>query len=537
MAFPLPDKPSIAVLPFANMSGDPEQEYFADGMAEDLITDLSKNPELFVIARNSTFVYKGQAVSIKQVAEELGVRYVLEGSVRRAGDKVRINAQLIDATTGGHLWAERYDGTLADVFDLQDKITEQIVAALAVSLGGGTETEAPQVETENPEAYDAFLQGWDHYRRGTPEDFAKSIPYFKQAVQMDPDYGRAHAALAAVYWNSIWNGWERILGLSQTQAMVLSQRYLQEAKKRPSALMYQVSSELAAAKRPKPDKALAEAERAIAMDANDPAGYLAMANALIKAGKPAEAAENVQIAMRLDPHYPASYLTRLAEAQFAKGQFQDAAATLERAANRNPNDDWTFVYLAAAYGHLGREQEAKEAVKKANVLRAKTGWDNLTLTALNQYVFRWTGDKKSLREGLVKAGVTAGSAEWVQLVSTGEMGFEVEGATTIDVATAKALHDRGVPFVDTYFGGWIARHVPGAHFLDIGSGEFTEARLSRIVNKYEEVVIYGAGGNVRRSANASAMAVIRGFERIYYFRDGIEGWTSAGHPIEKWKVD
>jgi TolB-like protein/thioredoxin-like negative regulator of GroEL len=538
MAFPLPDKPSIAVLPFNNMSDDASQEYFADGMAEDLITDLSKNPELFVIARNSSFVYKGQAVPIKQVAEELGVRYVLEGSVRRAGEEVRINAQLIDATTGGHLWAERYDGTLADVFDLQDKITEQIVAALAVSLGGGTETEVSQVETESPEAYDAFLQGWDHYRRSTPEDFAKSIPYFKQAIQTDPDYGRAHAALAAVYWNSMRNGWERSLDLSQSQSSVLSQRYLQEAKKRPTALMYQVSSELAAAQRRKPDKALAEAERAIAMDANDPGSYLAMANALIKAGKPAEAVDNVQTAMRLDPHYPASYLTRLAEAQFAMGQLQDAAATLERAANRNPNDDWTFVHLAAAYGHLGREQEAKEAVKKANVLRAKAGWDNLTLavTSLNEYVFRRTGDKKSLREGLVKAGVKTPSAEWVQLVSTGEMGFEVEGATTIDVATAKALHDRGVPFVDTYY-GWIVRHVPGAHFLEIVTAEFTKARLSRIVNKDEGVVIYGVGGNRRWPVNASAMAVIWGFEKVYFFRDGIEGWMSAGHPVEKWKAD
>ncbi len=421
------------------------------------------------------------------------------------------------------------------MFDLQDKITEQIVAALAVSLGGGTETEAPQVETENPEAYDAFLQGWDHYRRGTPEDFAKSIPYFKQAIQTDPDYGRAHAALAAVYWNSIWNGWERILGLSQTQAVVLSQRYLQEAKKRPSALMYQVSSELAAAKRPKPDKALAKAESAIAMDANDPAGYLAMANALIKAGKPAEAAENVQIAMRLDPHYPASYLTRLAEAQFAMGQFPDAAATLERAANRNPNDDWTFVYLASAYGHLGREQEAKEAVKKANALRAKAGWDNLTLTALSQFVFRWTGDKKSLREGLVKAGVTSGSAEWVHLVSTGEMGIEVEGATRIDVLTAKALHDRGVPFVEVQ-GRWIVNHIPGAHFLEWATGEFTGMRLLNIVRKDQEVVIYTAGF-LRRSENASAMAITWGFTKVYHFPGGTEEWVNAGYPVEVWRVD
>ncbi len=202
MAFPLPDKPSIAVLPFANMSDDPSQDYFADGMTEDLITDLSKISGLFVIARNSTFTYKGKTVTIRQVAEELGVRYVLEGSVRRAGDQVRINAQLIDATTGGHVWAERYDSSLTDVFALQDKVTQNIVTALAVNLTAGERERQARKETDSPDAYDAFLRGWAHYRLFTPEDLGKSVPYFEQAIQLDPNYGRAHAALAAVYRES-----------------------------------------------------------------------------------------------------------------------------------------------------------------------------------------------------------------------------------------------------------------------------------------------------------------------------------------------
>ena len=160
MAFPLPDKPSIAVLPFTNMSNDAKQEYFVDGMTEDLITDLSKVPGLFVIARNSVFTYKGKAVKIRQVAEELGVRYVMEGSVRRVGDQVRINAQLIDATTGGHLWADRYDGSMADIFSLQDNITRQIVSALESNLVPG-ET-AARSKTVSTRAYDAFLKGWAH---------------------------------------------------------------------------------------------------------------------------------------------------------------------------------------------------------------------------------------------------------------------------------------------------------------------------------------------------------------------------------------
>ena len=173
---PLPDKPSIAVLPFANMSNDPEQEYFADGMAEDIITDLSKLSGLFVIARNSSFVYKGRRVDVKQVARELGVKYVLEGSVRRAGVQVRINAQLIDSGTGGHLWAERYDGALDDVFALQDRITRKIVEALALHLTADEEQRLAARGTDNPEGYDSFLKGWDHYVKRTPEGFAEATP-------------------------------------------------------------------------------------------------------------------------------------------------------------------------------------------------------------------------------------------------------------------------------------------------------------------------------------------------------------------------
>ena len=193
MAFPLPDMPSIAVLPFDNLSDNPEQEYFSDGMTDDLITDLSKISGLFVIARNSSFQYKGQSVDIKKVSRELGVLYVLEGSVRRAGDKIRINAQLIDATTGGHLWAERYDRDLKDIFALQDEVTQKIVAALAVKLTEDEQKRLVRKYTDNIEAYDFYLQGMEYKNRYTKEANIQARQMFERAIDLDPEFAAAYA--------------------------------------------------------------------------------------------------------------------------------------------------------------------------------------------------------------------------------------------------------------------------------------------------------------------------------------------------------
>ncbi len=264
-----------------------------------------------------------------------------------------------------------------------------------------------------------------------------------------------------------------------------------------------------------------------------------MANALLKAGEPGEAIEHVQTAMRLDPHFPASYLTRLGRAQFAAGQFEDAAETLEKAANQNPDNDWNFVYLAATYGQLGHDDKAKAAITKANEIRSKWGWDALTLLVLRNSTFRWAGDKKSLREGLIKAGVGGGQVDWMALVTTSsdedEHRYEVEGATIIDVETAKAMNDRGVPFV-AVDSRWIVEHIPNAYNMEPDKGEFNKIRLSEIANKEQEVVIYRGGGFVggreRDAANASAMAVNWGF-KVYYFAGGIDAWNKAGHPVEQ----
>jgi adenylate cyclase len=369
MAFPLPDKPSIAVLPFTNMSGDPSQEYFADGMTEDLITDLSKISGLFVIARNSSFSYKDRQVKIRQVAEELGVRYVLEGSVRRVEDQIRVNAQLVDATTGGHLWADRYDDHVDNVFALQDRITKKIFAALALKLSAGEEEKLGRKETSNIEAYDAFLKGWEFYRRWTPDDFQEALPYFQKAIELDPQYGRAYAAIASIYTESYQNAWDwsHVVGVSAEAMPGLAGKYLKEALKYPTPLAHQVASKWYVILLFS-DESIAEATRAIALDPNDSVGYAAMATALIYSGKPGEAIDFVNKAIRFDPHNTARYLFTLGMAYFGMEQFQQAVSVFERAFKLNPELGLVQrAYLTAAYMHLGEEERAMAELNRPEI--------------------------------------------------------------------------------------------------------------------------------------------------------------------------
>jgi TolB-like protein/class 3 adenylate cyclase/Flp pilus assembly protein TadD len=363
MAYPLPDKPSIAVLPFTNMSDDSAQEYFADGMTEDLITDLSKISGLFVIARNSSFSYKGQRVKVRQVAEDLGVRYVLEGSVRRVGEQVRINVQLIDATTGGHLWAERYDGSLADIFGLQDQVARKIVAVLAVKLTAGEQNRVAQIETEVPEAYDAFLQGWQHYLRQRPDDFGLAVGHFEKAIELDTHYSRAYAALAATYWQSWKRLWHDSVGTpTWHDARFKAEEYLEKAMRNPTPLAHQVAAD-GFIHRQEHQEAIGEAERAIALDPNDADSYVVLASALSLAGAPGEALQAVERAMRLNPHYPPFYLYELGVAQFGMGELETAAASLEKATVLNPEDRWSLRLLLATYGLLDRREDAARVFK------------------------------------------------------------------------------------------------------------------------------------------------------------------------------
>jgi len=401
-ALTLPDKPSIAVLPFVNMSDDPTQEYFSDGLTEDLITELSKMSGLFVIARNSVFTYKGKSVKVQQVAEELGVRYVLEGSVRRAGDKVRISAQLIDATRGGHLWAERYDDKMGDVFALQDKITQKIVDALAVKLTPTEQEQLARKDTDDITAKQAFLQGSEHYLRLTPYDFAKAYSYYTKAIELDPVYWRAYAGLAVLYWKSSQLGeLYRGLDVSYLEARLRPRQYLEMAMKDPTSLAHLVASEMNLLRR-QYEEAIAEAKQAIALDPNDPSCHESFGWTLIMAGRPEEAVDFVKKSMRLDPHNPARYLYLLGLAHFAMGQLEEAVTSIEKACRLNPDRLGMEATLAAAYAHLGLDQRARTALDNYR----KGCFGPLTLREVMYfYPFKHSEVAQRFADGLLKAGL------------------------------------------------------------------------------------------------------------------------------------
>jgi len=410
-ALSLPAKPSIAVLPFENMSGDPEQIYFADGMTEDLITDLSKVAGLFVIARNSTFVYKGKSRDVREIARTLGVRYVLEGSVRRSGNDVRVNAQLIDATTGGHVWADRYDGDLKNIFGLQDKVTRNVVSALAVELTKDDRDRVARRGTANAEAYDVFLKGWQHYLRQTPEDFRAAIVHFNKAAELDPKYARAYAALAATYWDASTRVWDTALGLEKNhEAQLVAQQFLAKAMGDPTPLAHQVASAIAL-QRQQYDDAIAEANKAIAGDPNDADGYVILASAMSFTGKPAEALELVDRAIRLNPHYPPHYLYQRGLAQFGLKRLDVAAGSLERALELNHEDYWSQRLLLSTYGSLGRRDKAAKLLAEMNRAGERRGrsayLDPITIKAVSYwYPFAMQADAERFAEGLRKAGVS-----------------------------------------------------------------------------------------------------------------------------------
>jgi TolB-like protein/class 3 adenylate cyclase/Flp pilus assembly protein TadD len=413
MAFPLPDKPSIAVLPFTNLSDDPNQEYFVDGMTEDLITDLAKIESLFVIARNTVFTYKGKSVVVPDVARELGIRYVLEGSVRRVGDVVRINAQLIDGISGAHVWAERYDGTLANIFALQDDVTREIVAQLQITLTPDEQSHQNRKDTDNPEAYDAYLRGWQLYRRYTPEDFFEAIPHLERAVELDPDFGRAWATLASIYWTAYRNGisWALIVKPSNLGARIswigardYAVKYLEKAKRNPTPLAHQIDSLIWSEYR-QFDEALAEAEQAVALDPNDPEGHLAMAWALIFAGRSEAAISFAENAIRLDPHFPANYRFALGTAQLMLERFTAAEATLKSAFELNPEEMEIQAPLAVAYAQLNKNEKAKDALRKYTDFWIFFDKSSGIETHMTFWPFKREADIRLFGGGLVKAGL------------------------------------------------------------------------------------------------------------------------------------
>ena len=354
----LPDKPSIAVLPFANMSGDAEQEYFADGISEDVITALSKLSQLFVIARNSSFTFKGKNVHIGEVGKSLGVRYVLEGSVRKSGGRVRITAQLIDAVTGGHLWAERFDRDLTDIFAVQDDVTTRIVSALALNLSPRERQSIAAEHTDNQEAYDCFLRGrelwWRHSREGNYE--AEML--LRRAIELDPRFAPAFAFLAAALVNSYVNGWSALPMQALDEAEKTARQAVQLDERNPYALWALLITRLWARRH---DEAQSAAEKMILFNPSFAEGHTALGIILHYAGRSEEALKHFDRAVALDPLCPDMWLHFQAQATYQLGRYPEAVGLLKRRILRSPETDASRALLAACYGQMGLIEEARDA--------------------------------------------------------------------------------------------------------------------------------------------------------------------------------
>jgi len=359
MAYPLPEEPSIAVLPFTNMSGDPEQEYFTDGITEQIITGLSKTPKLFVIARNSTFTYKGKAVKVQQVAEEMGVRYVLEGSVQKSGERIRISAQLIDALTGRHLWSERYDLRLKDIFAVQDQITMSIITALRVKLTDGELARPLEKGTNNLEAYTKYLQAREHLRRRTKDDNATARRIVMEAIALDPEYPPLYTLLGLTHLTDILLRLSENPKQSLAQAIELTQKSISmdDSLHHSHAVLgwlYTMERRF--------DKGIAECERAVALSPNAADAYFHLGNALRFAGRHEESVRATEKAVRLNPFPRPLVLSSLGSAYFFTGRYGKAIEMCEKAVKEAPDDLIAHLHLAAAYVGAGREEEAQAQI-------------------------------------------------------------------------------------------------------------------------------------------------------------------------------
>jgi adenylate cyclase len=399
-ALPLPSKPSIAVLPFDNLSGDREQEYFADGMVEDIITALSHFKELFVIARNSSFVYKGRSADIGQVAKELGVRYVLEGSVRKAGKRVRINAQLIDADTRAHLWAGRFDAAQEDIFDLQDNITEHVIGVIEPQIRKAEIRRSRRKRPQNLDAYDLYLRALPHVYAMHPDDNSRALEFLIQAIELDPEFAPAMAFAAWCYEQRLTRGWNTVCEDDYSKALEFARAALATGSDDANAVgmagfvLLMIGREY--------DVGLSAMRRATNLNPNNVLVLSHAAFAYCKAGDLQEAIECFQRARRISPVDPGAFffLTGEALALLLSGQYSDAAELARRSAATYDGWDSTYWYLAAACGHLGRSDEAKKAVSKILSLSPGT-----TISHIRKLPFQDEARLAIVLDGLRKAGL------------------------------------------------------------------------------------------------------------------------------------
>ena len=398
-ALALPDKPSVAVLPLTNMSGDPEQEFVSDGIAEDVITALSRYPSLFVIARNSSFTYKGRAVDVRQVGRELGVRYVLEGSVRKAGNRIRVTAQLIEAATSNHVWAERYDRDLADVFAVQDELTEALTTALAPAIADAELRRAMRKPPGSLDAWAAYQRGLWHLGKATADDDETAEKFFRQAIDLDPTFGGSYSALA-LYQLQAAALYQKIdLRDAQRSAETLARRAVAldgaDAEAR-SCLGWALQA------RGEADDALAEIERALSMSPNLAIAHGHRGATLIFAGRPKEGVTALKACIRLDPRDPylAVRLLHIACGLYFCGEYEASIEAAKRLIRSYPDFPMIYRWSAAALAQLGRTTEAKEELEKA-ILRAPGAFD---MYVRKRAPWFRPEDHAHLVEGLRKAG-------------------------------------------------------------------------------------------------------------------------------------
>ena len=398
MAFPLPDKPSIAVLPFVNMTDDPRQESFCDGLSEEIITTLSKIPKLFVIARSSTFTYKGKPVKVQQVAEELGVQYVLEGSVRRSGEQVRITAQLTDALSGHHLWAERYDRKPKDIFTVQDEITTHIITALQVKLTEGEQARLYSKGTQNLDAYMKVMEARYLSYQSTIEGSIRARQLAEEAISLDPNYASAYRALALATIVDIWLGLTKTPQESLKKSIELYKKAI--ALDDSSALAYAgLGYALMMAR--KYDEAISKMEQALELEPNSADVVYTYANILIYTGRGEEAISFFKSAMRLNPKPPNVYLRHLAVALRDTGRYEEAIVQLKKAIEREPSDIMSYIVLASTYSMAGREKEAR--VSAAEVIKINPKFSLEKLEKIHPY--KELAAKERYFDALRKAGL------------------------------------------------------------------------------------------------------------------------------------
>ena len=391
---------AIAVLPFTNMSGDPEQEYFSDGISEDIITDLSKIAGLMVIARNSSFAYKGRSVDVRTVGRELGVQSVLEGSIRRSGNRARITAQLIDATSGGHLWGARYDRDLTDIFEVQDDVTRRIVDALKVTLSPAEKERLADTKTPNLTAYDYVLRGREFMlgNERSRETFEQATTYFKKALEHDPDYSQAYACLGFAHIFDYQNRWTD----DPDSSLLLAKQYARQAiDKDPNEPLARCVSAMAASLEKDLDQARSEIDVALSLNPNFALAHNLRGSNRIYSGQPLEAIPELEQGMRLDPALSSQFLHFLGMAYLLAEKYETAAALLKQRILLVPQTDFSRALLASALGHLGEFEEARRIWGELKEINPSYAF----VEHVGRQPFRRPEDVERIADGLRRGGL------------------------------------------------------------------------------------------------------------------------------------